>query len=53
MVKFWTANAGDTVSILGLGTRIPHAAGQLNLCIMTTEACELRAPASQQEKPQQ
>ena len=31
-------NAGDTGSILGLGTRIQHAVGQLSPCAMTTES---------------
>ena len=37
VVKNLPANAGDTSLILGLGTKIPHAAGQLNLCTTTTE----------------
>lgn len=31
VVKNASANAGDTGSLHGLGTMIPHAAGQLNL----------------------
>ena len=31
MVKNPSCNAGDTGSIPGLGTRIPHAAAQLNV----------------------
>ena len=37
MVKNLPANAGDTSLILGLETKIPHAAGQLNPCTKTTE----------------
>ena len=37
MVKNPPSNAGDTGSILGRGTRIPHAAGQLSPCTATTE----------------
>ena len=33
------ANAGDTGWIPRLGTRIPHAMGQLSLQAKTTEAC--------------
>ena len=35
------ANIGDMGSIPGQGTRIPHAAGKLNLLAVTTEACSL------------
>ena len=31
-------NAGDVDLIPGLGTKIPHSAGQLNPCAITTEA---------------
>ena len=41
MVKNLPANAGDTGSIPGPGTKIPHAAGQPSLCVTTTEAHEL------------
>ena len=37
VVKNLPANAGDTSLILGLGTKIPHAAGQLDPCTKTTE----------------
>ena len=37
MVKNPSCNAGDTSSIPGQGTKIPHAAGQLSLCTTTTE----------------
>ena len=37
MVKNLPYNAGDAGSIPGQGTKIPHAAGQLNLCATTTE----------------
>ena len=33
--------AGDTVSIPGQGTKIPHAAGQLSLRATTTEPARL------------
>ena len=39
VVKDPPANARDTGSIPGLGTRIPHATGQLSPCATTTEAC--------------
>ena len=38
MVKNLPANGEDMGSIPGLGPKIPHAAGQLSLCITTTEA---------------
>ena len=38
MVENPPAIAGDMGSIPGLGTKIPHATGQLNLCVKTTEA---------------
>ena len=37
MAKNLPANAGDMGSIPGLGTKIPHVAGQLNPCAITTE----------------
>ena len=37
VVKNLPANAGGTGSIPGLGTKIPHAMGQLNPCTTTTE----------------
>ena len=54
VVKNLPYNAGDTGSIPGQGTKIPHAVGQLNPCATTTkpkcpEACmpqlEKRKPA--------
>ena len=45
------ANAGDTGSILGLGTKIPHATGQLSPCATTTEPVCPTACALQKEKP--
>ena len=40
MVKNPRSNAGDTGSIPGRGTKIPHAMGQLSLHATTTElAC--------------
>ena len=37
VVKNPPANAGDTGSSPGRGTKIPHAAEQLSLCTTTTE----------------
>ena len=37
VVKNPPSNAGDVGLILGQGTKIPHAAGQLSLCAATTE----------------
>ena len=37
MVKNPPSNAGDTGSIPGPGTKIPHATGQLSPCTTTTE----------------
>ena len=37
MVKNLPSNARDGGSIPGRGIKIPHAAGQLSLCIATTE----------------
>ena len=37
VVKNLSCNAGDTGSIPGWGTKIPHAAGQLSLRAATTE----------------
>ena len=34
VVKNPPSNAGDTGSIPGWGTKIPHATGQLNLCAL-------------------
>ena len=45
------ANAGDTGSIPGQGTKIPHAAGQLSLCTATTEPVNSGARAPHLEKP--
>ena len=33
------ATSRDMGSIPGLGTKIPRATGQLNLCVKTPEAC--------------
>ena len=53
MVKNLSADAWNTGLILGLGTKIPHAAVQLGLCATTTESAGPRAGAPQQEKPLQ
>ena len=37
VVKNPPSDAGDTGSIPGLGTKIPHAVGQLSPCTTTTE----------------
>ena len=37
VVKNQPSNAGDTGSIPGWGTKIPHATGQLSPCAATTE----------------
>ena len=41
MVKNPPSNAGDTGSIPGQGTKIPHAAGQLSPRAITTELAHL------------
>ena len=45
VVKNLPASAGDTGSSPGLGTKIPHAVGQLSLRATATEAREPRAHA--------
>ena len=37
VVKYLSSNAGDSSSILGQGTKISHAVGQLNLRATTPE----------------
>ena len=49
VIKNLPASAGDTGSTPGLGTKIPHAAGQLSLCA-TTLSPHPGAQAPQQEK---
>ena len=51
MVKNLPYNAGDTDSVPGGGTKIPHAASQLNQHTTTTESMCSRAGVPQQEKP--
>ena len=41
VVKIPPYNSGDLGSILGQGTKIPHAAGQLSLRAKTTELVRL------------
>ena len=53
MVKNLPVDAGDTGSGPGLGTKIPHAMEQLDLCTVTTGAHGPGACAPQQEKPLQ
>ena len=48
MVKNLPCNAGDMGSILGLGTKIPHAAEQLSLLVVTTESRSSRAHATRE-----
>ena len=50
VVKNLPANAGDTNSILGLGSRIPHSMGQLSLCTTITEP-KLKSPWAATTKP--
>ena len=53
MVKNPPSNAGDTGSIPGQGTKIPHATGQLNPHATTTELTRLneRAHVPQTTEP--
>ena len=39
VVKNLPPNAGDTGSIPGQGTKIPHVVGQVSPCAATREAC--------------
>ena len=50
MVKNSPSNAGDAGSIPDQGTKIPHAAGQLNPGATTTEPTCSRAHAPQLER---
>ena len=45
VVKNPPSNAGDTGSIPGRGTKIPHATGQLSPCAATTELVHLNKRA--------
>ena len=38
VVKNLPSNAGDAISIPGLGTKIPLAVGQLSLCVTTRDS---------------
>ena len=53
MVESPPANAGDTGSIPGLGTKTPHATEQLGPQAIITEARVPRACDLKQEKPLQ
>ena len=53
VVKNPPPNAGDTGSIRGWGTKIPHATGLISLHATATVFMNLRACALQQEKPPQ
>ena len=53
MVENPPSNAGDSGSILGQGTKIPHAVGQLSPHWATTEPRRSGARTPQQEKPLQ
>jgi len=46
-------NAGDTGSIQGWGTKMPHATGLISLYATATVSMHPRACALQQEKPPQ
>ena len=50
VVKNLPANAGDTGSILGLGSKILHAMGQLSLCTTVTEP-KLKSPGAASTEP--
>ena len=54
MVKNPPCNAQDMGLIPGLGTKIPHAKGQVSLCAATIEACapQQRVCVPQQKIPQ-
>lgn len=45
MVKNWPPNSGDTSSVPGLRSKIPHAPGQLNLQVATRECCMPQLPS--------
>ena len=53
VVKNLLSNAGDTGSIPGQGTKIPHAMGQLSPCAATAEpTCHtLESPCNATEEP--
>ena len=53
VVKNLPSNAGDTGSIPGWGTKIPHTAGQLSPCATTIELMRLnkRARVPQTTEP--
>ena len=56
VVKNLPTKTGDTGSILGPGTKIPHTKGDLSPCTTTTESTHSRAHAPQKthhhnEKP--
>ena len=46
VVKNMPSNAGDTGSIPGQGTKIPHAVGQLSLSTTMREACMVQVEKS-------
>ena len=45
VVNYLPYNAGDVGSILGQGTKIPHAAGQLSPCATTNDLVRLKQRA--------
>ena len=53
VVKNLLSSAGDMGSILGWGTEIPHAMGQLSPCATTTESMHSTARVPQLEKPRE
>ena len=50
MVKNLPSNAEDTSSIPALGTKIPHALGQLSPCAATSEPAALEPTRRNKEK---
>ena len=50
MIKNPPCNAGDVGSIPGLGTKMPHAMGQLSPCAVTTELTATTRQAMQCNK---
>ena len=51
VVKNLSPNAGVVGLILGMGTKVPYATGQLSIGITTTEPAHLRAWAPKLKEP--
>ena len=51
VVKNLPANSGNMGLISGPGTKIPHAMGQLGMCVATTEARVPESPCFITRKP--